>query len=100
VVGEGVNRMMGLRELISWGRSLMGMRRLRKILIVLELGGLMVEMEAMEEFKIQKMIVRFSANKYSQKPIILEKKQHLRDLVEQAATFSNKKAEKVEALSG
>ena len=60
----------------------------------------MLEMEAMEEFKIQIMIVRYSAHRLTQKPIILEKKQHLRDLVEQAGTFSNKKAEKAEALSG
>ena len=60
----------------------------------------MVETEAMEEFKIQIMIVRYSAHKPFQNPIILEKKQHSKDLVEQAGTFSNKKGEKAEALSG
>ena len=60
----------------------------------------MVETEAMEEFKIQIMIVRYSAHNLSQNPIILEKKLHSKDLVEQAGTFSNKKGEKAEALSG
>jgi hypothetical protein len=78
----------------------MVMRQFNKILIVLELGGLMVEMEAMEEFKIQIIIVRYNAHKLSQKLITLEKKPHLKDLVVQAETISNKKVGKVEALSG
>ena len=76
------------------------MHQYNKIRIVLEQEGLMLEMEAMEEFKIQIMIVRYSAHRLTQKPIILEKKQHLKDLVEQAVTISNKKEEKVEVLFG
>lgn len=76
------------------------MRGFSRILIVLELAGVMVEMADLEEFRILIMIVRSSAHRLFRKLIILEKKQYLKDLVVQVETISNKKEEKVEALSG
>lgn len=100
VIGEDVNRIMELRQRINSDKWLKVINLFKKILIVLALEDLMVETEAMEEFKIQIRIANFNANRHFQNLIILEKKQHSKDLVVQVGTSSNKKVEKVEALSG
>ena len=78
----------------------MVMQQFNKILIVQEQEDLMVEMVAMEEFKIKIMILKINANKIFQWLIILEKKLNLKDLEVQAGIFSNRKEVKVVELSG
>ena len=65
----------------------MVMQQFNKILIVQEQEDLMVEMVAMEEFKIKIMILKINANKIFQWLIILEKKLNLKDLEVQAGIF-------------